>query len=62
MLSHLRSKCVLLLQKILLLIPWRVYSFIHTLIFIRHISHHYNKVKEVNEADGEETWKRTWGL
>ena len=55
MLSHLRSKCVLLLQKILLLIPWRVYSFIHTLIFIRHISHHYNKVKEVNEADGEET-------
>ena len=36
--------------------------FIHSFIFICHISHHYDKVKEVNEADGKKTWKKQQGL
>ena len=42
-----------------------VHSFIHSFIhinFIHHIPHHYDKVKEVNEADGKETWKKQQGL
>ena len=39
-----------------------IHTFIHSFIFIRHISHHYDKVKEVNEADGKKTWKKQQGL
>ena len=42
------------------------HSFIHSFIFIRHITHHYNKVelqRKLKEADGEETCpKETMGF
>ena len=43
-----------------------LFTFIHSFIFIRHITHHYNKgelQRKLKEADGEETCrKETTGL